>query len=75
MNIYGRSQSSDSELEMLGEVSVLAEPFALRELASFLYQCADAIEDQGEEWENGHFESSEVVSPQVVVFNPNIVNV
>lgn len=74
MNIYGRSQKNDSELTILCEVTVVAEPSALRELASFLYRCADAIEDQGETWEHEHFESNEVVSPQFVVFNPNVVS-
>lgn len=74
MKIYGRAQKSDSELRILCEATVVAEPNALRELASFLYRCADAIEDQGETWEHDHFESNEIVSPQFVVFNPNVVN-
>lgn len=74
MKIYGRAQNDDSELNILSEVTVLAEPTALRELASFLYQCADAIEDEGESWEHENYESNEVVSPQFVVFNPNVVN-
>ena len=73
MNIYGQDQKDESELEILSEVTLVAEPSTLRDLASFLYRCADAIEDQGESWEHEHFESNEVVSPQFVVFNPNIV--
>lgn len=73
MNIYGQAQKDESELEILSEVTLVAEPSTLRDLASFLYRCADAIEDQGESWEHEHFESNEVVSPQFVVFNPNIV--
>lgn len=74
MNIYGRSQKNDSELTILCEATIVAEPATLRELASFLYRCADAIEDQGETWEYEHFESNEVVSPQFVVFNPDVVS-
>ena len=73
MNIYGRRQKHSSQLEILSEVNLVAEPEALRDLASFLYRCADAIEDQGEIWENDNFESNEVVSPHFVVFNPNVV--
>lgn len=74
MNIYGRSQKDESELEILSEATLVAEPSALRDLASFLYRCADGIEDQGENWEHEHFESTEVVSPHFVVFNPNLFN-
>ena len=74
MKFYGRTEKSDSELEILCEANLVADPTTLRDLASFLYRCADAIEDQGESWELEHFESNEVVSPQFVVFNPNIVS-
>ena len=74
MKVYGRAQKSESELEILCEANLVADPTTLRDLASFLYRCADAIEDQGESWEHENFESNEVVSPQFVVFNPNIVN-
>ncbi len=73
MKIYGQAQKDESELEILSEVTLVAEPSTLRDLASFLYRCADAIEDQGESWEHEHFESNDVVSPQFVVFNPNVV--
>ncbi|GAB5500734.1 MAG: hypothetical protein PsegKO_30450 [Pseudohongiellaceae bacterium] len=74
MKIYGRAQKRDSELKLLDEATVVAEPSALRDLASFLYRCADAIEDEGESWEHEYFESNEEVSPQFVVFNPNVVD-
>ena len=74
MKIFGRSQNEDAELELLTETTLLAEPEALRELASFLYRCADAIEDEREEWEQDAFDSNESVCPQVVVFNPYIVD-
>ncbi len=74
MEIYGRTQKNNSKLNILSEATVVAEPDALRELASFLYRCADAIEDQGEAWEHEHFESNEHVSPHFVVFNPNVFN-
>jgi len=74
MKTFGRSQNEDAELELLTETTLLAEPEALRELASFLYRCADAIEDEGEEWEQDAFDSNESVCPQVVVFNPYIVD-
>jgi len=74
MNIYGRTQQSDSELRILSETIVVADSSSLRELASFLYRCADAIEEEGEPWEYAHFESAEAVSQQLVVFNANVVS-
>ena len=74
MNIYGRAQKNESEIEILSDVTLVTEPSTLRDLASFLYRCADAIEDQGESWEHKNFECSEAVSPQFVVFDPNVFN-
>ena len=74
MKIYGFSQKSDSELKLLSEVNLVAEPAALRDLASFLHRCADEMEDQNEDWEQDHFDSNEVVCPHFVVFNPDIVD-
>jgi len=74
MKMYGRAQQGDSELNILDEATIVAEPSALRDLASFLYRCADAIEDEGDAWENENFESNDASSPEVVVFNPNVVS-
>jgi len=74
MKIYGRAQKADADLKLLDETTVVADPNALRDLASFLYRCADAIEDQGDNWEHEDFESNEEVSPHFVVFNPNVVS-
>ena len=74
MKIYGRAQTEDAELDLLSETTLVAEPDALRDLASFLYRCADAIEDEGEEWEHDQFESNEPSSPYFTVFNPYLVN-
>ena len=74
MKIYGRSESSDMEFDTLTDVSLVAEPNSLRELASFLYQCADAIEEQGDSWENDKFECNDAVCPDLVVYNPNFDN-
>ena len=71
MKLYGRNQ--DDELQFSQETSIIGSPESLRELASFLYRCADAIEDEGEEWEHERFESSDVVSAAVIVFNPDLV--
>lgn len=71
MKIYG--SSNDEELELSHETSIIADPEALRELASFLYRCADSIEDEGENWEHDRFESSDAVSAIVTVFNPSVV--
>jgi hypothetical protein len=70
MKIYGRTQDSESELVLLSESTLVADPNTLRELASFLYRCADNIDDLGESWEHDHFESVDATSPQLVVFNP-----
>lgn len=74
MKIYGWAQKGDVELKLLGETTVVAEPDALRDLASFLNRGADAIEDQGDSWEHEPFESNEEVSTQFVVLNPDVVD-
>lgn len=74
MKIYGRSQSEESELALLVECTLVAEPDVLREIASFLYRCADSIEDLGEQFEHDEFEINEVISPQFIVFNPYVVS-
>ena len=74
MKIYGFSQKSDSELKLLSEVNLVAEPAALRDLASFLYLCDDEMEDQNEDWEQDRFDSNEVACPEFIVFNPDIVD-
>ncbi|MDE0732157.1 MAG: hypothetical protein OSB72_03790 [Gammaproteobacteria bacterium] len=74
MKIYGRAQNNEAELEILSEATLVTEPSTLRDLASFLYRCADAIEDEGESWEHEQFESNEVVSPDFIVFNPYVVS-
>jgi hypothetical protein len=73
MKIYGRAKNNESELVLLSESTLVADPSTLRELASFLYRCADNIEDLGESWENDHFENTDATSPQLVVFNPMVV--
>ncbi|MSR10733.1 MAG: hypothetical protein EXR84_02905 [Gammaproteobacteria bacterium] len=73
MKIYGRTQKNSSKLSLLAECTFVAEPEALREIASFLYRCADNIEEQGESWEHDTFESNEVVCPGFIVFNPYVV--
>jgi hypothetical protein len=70
MKIYGRTQDSESELILLSESTLIADPNTLRELASFLYRCADNIEDLGESWEHDNFENIDAASPQFAVFNP-----
>jgi len=73
MKIYGRAQNDEAELNLLSESMLVADPSTLRELASFLYRCADNIEDQGQIWEHEHFENDDTTSPQLVVFNPDVV--
>ncbi len=71
MKIYGRKQ--DDDMEYFQETNIIAEPETLRELASFLYRCADSIEDEGDEWEHERYESTDVVCAAVIVFNPALV--
>ena len=73
MKIYGRAQDGESELVLLSESTLVADPNTLRELASFLYRCADNIEDLADSWEYDHFENMDATSPQLVVFNPSLV--
>lgn len=71
MKIYGRKH--DDDLEFFQETNIIGDPDALREFASFLYRCADSIEDEGESWEHDRFESSDAVSAVVTVFNPALI--
>lgn len=73
MKIYGRAEKNSSQLNILSETTFVADPDALRDLAAFLYRCADAIEEQGNDWENDYFESNDASCPQIIVFNPFVV--
>ena len=74
MTSYGRTDHSDSVLEILCETNLVSAPTILREFASFLYRCADSIENQGENWGYENFESNEFENSKFVVFNPDIVD-
>lgn len=74
MKIYGCGEQEDSGMEILAAVTVVAEPASLRELASFLYRCADSIEDGSEQWEQEEFETIEHTCPQIVIFNPTLID-
>ena len=55
-------------------MTLLASPEMLREISSFLSQCADDIQSQGDDWEHEHFESESsfaAETPNIIVFNPN----
>ena len=73
MKMYGRAQNEDSDLNTLSEVNLVAEPNTLRDLASFLYRCADEIEEQNDAWEQENFECNDVISLQFAVYNPALV--
>ncbi|KZZ45665.1 hypothetical protein A3759_08720 [Thalassolituus sp. HI0120] len=69
MKIFGYCQNKPSDSpESLSEVTLLSNPKKLRELAKFLQQCADEIEQQGEEWEHKHFDS-DGDKPSIIVYN------
>lgn len=74
MKIYGTGQKKDSSMSGLDGITILAEPSSLRDLAAFLYRCADAIEDDGSEWEQDAFDSEEHFCPQIIVFNPALID-
>jgi len=74
MKIYGRTQDDESELTLLTESMIVAEPQTIRELASFLYRCADSIEDLGEAFEHEEFESIDVACPKITVLNPSLLD-
>jgi hypothetical protein len=74
MKLFGSAEKEDAGMELLGALTLVGEPQSLRELASFLYRCADALEDEGSFWEQDAFDSSEHVCPQIVVFNPALLD-
>ena len=74
MRIYGCLENGKSKPKLVSEITIVAEPEALRELASFFYRCADEIEDQGNSWEHEQFASSEHSGPNLVVFNPDLLD-
>lgn len=72
MKCSGYAASSD-ELVDLGEITIQADPDALRKLADFIRRCADEIEVQGDDWEHEHFQDSPLsesvdASTDVIVF-------
>lgn len=74
MKIYGSGQKKNSGMDPLDAITILADPGNLRDLAAFLYRCADAIEDGGSEWEQDAFDSEEHECPQIIVFNPALLD-
>lgn len=72
MKIYGRiNQESERPAELV-EVTLMADPSKLREIAGFLNSCAQKMEDKGDSWEHEHFQSKdeiESIGPEFIVFN------
>ena len=71
---YARKEISKGLLEMR-EVTVSANPDALREIAEFLNKCANEIEqDDGMAWSHEHFAPKSIKvgknTPEFVVSNP-----
>uniref|UniRef100_UPI00195E92C0 Imm32 family immunity protein n=1 Tax=Microbulbifer mangrovi TaxID=927787 RepID=UPI00195E92C0 len=69
MKIFGYSRHGDETLLELAEATISASPEALRDIASFLLECADGIEKGGESWEHEHFKSQDVSAPRLIVYN------
>jgi len=72
MKIFGRAEKEEADLENLIEVTLVADPEVLREMASFLFRCADAIEEQSD-WEHEYFDCNDVIAPAFAVFNPDLI--
>lgn len=57
----------------LAEITLLAGPAELRQIAAFLLQAAEGIEAKGKDWEHEHLSDRMPEfkgSPHLVVYNP-----
>jgi hypothetical protein len=72
MKCYGYSKNNNNLL-YLSEVTVQADPSSLRELAKFIYECANEIE-LDDDWEHEHFvdasSDNQNSETDFIVFNP-----
>lgn len=57
MKCYAYAVDSDDLVE-LAELTIQADPNALRKLADFIRHCADEIDARGADWEHEHFQDS-----------------
>ena len=73
MKLFGyRQNSSPDSPESLSEVTLVSNPEKLRKLAKFLQQCADEIEQQGDDWEHEHF-GTDGEQPALIVYNEELI--
>jgi len=72
MKCYGYSTDEEDKLLELIEVTIQFSPEKLRQTASFLTKCADAIE-KDEEWEHEHLSDNlgEDVDVDMIVYKPS----
>ena len=80
MKIYGYPKHSNlTEPYELGDVTIVANPEVLRQLATFITECADGIEaSRANEWEHEHFKDANTTVPKtypdIVVYNPSAIS-
>ena len=73
MKLFGYSENNPTNSPVLfNEITLVSNPEKLRELAKFLQQCADEIEQQGEDWEHEHFDSDDE-QPSIIDYNEDLV--
>jgi len=76
MKIYGYSSVEKHELidpEELAEITLVATPAELRQIAKFIEQAAEGMEANSQIWEHEHLSDSFTEfknSPHFVVWNP-----
>ena len=75
MKAYGYAHDTEAKPLELYEVTLSAQPERLRELAFFIAQCADEIEQLPNTWSHSHFTpATEDIAKNrlsLVIFNPN----
>jgi hypothetical protein len=68
MKFYGYRADNDSETpEVLTEVTLVASPTTLRQLAAFLLHTANLIEEHGPRFGHEHFERQGQDEPAFIV--------
>ena len=79
MKLYGYKNEGLSieeiEPQELAEITLVANPAELREIAKFMEFAADGMEKEGKKFEHVHLSDKVpefINSPHFVIFNPNV---
>lgn len=75
MKFYGYSKKTHGHgLHEMKEVTISANPDALKELARFILKCADEIESNNTQFNHDHFQPKDIKvgkdTPEFIISNP-----